>query len=452
VMAKLLVRARFWLHAGLGLAATALPLCSQVAGPAQDPGRFALLAFGSHKKPAPPDRPPVRSSLPPAFTIPIEPLGFSAPGEFYLGARNTLVSLDFLDEDRLLFTFRVPGLIHRDLTVADPSSERQIRAVILRISQGTVQAEALWTVHDRSRYLWMLDDGQFLFRDRDNLQLGDATLQLKPFLHFPGPVLWVELDPSRKFVVTGSAEPPGTASKAGDVPSPATAGAALVGEEKQAPSEPDMVLRILRRDSGKVMLVSHIRSAVHLPINGDGYLETLRSRGMAWILNLNYFSGGSTLLGSVESVCSPMLDFVSPREFLATTCGPGGDPRLVAMTTNGHRLWEDPASGSSVWPILVMGPDGSRMARETLMANHSVNASAPLGTDDIKGQAVDVFDAASGKIALRAQASPVFDAGGNVAISPTGRRVAVVMADGIQVFDLPAPPPIPDNVLNQAGR
>jgi hypothetical protein len=451
-MAKLLFRGGFWLHAGLGLAMMPLPLCSQVAARGQQPSRFALLAFGSHKKPAPPDRPPVRSSLPPAFTIPIEPLGFSPPGEFYLGARNSLVSLDFLDEDRLLFTFRVPGLIHRDLTSADPGDERQIRAVVLRIPQGTVQAEALWTVHDRSRYLWMLDDGQFLLRDRDNLQLGDPSLQLKPFLHFPGPVLWVELDPSRKFVVTGSSEPPSTASRAGDLLTPSTAEATLVGEEKKTSTEPDMVLRILRRDSGKVMLVSHIRSAVHLPINSDGYLETLRSRGIAWMLNLNYFNGGSTILGSVDSVCSPMLDFVSPREFLATTCSPGGGPRLVAITTKGHRLWEDPASGSSVWPILVMGPDGSRMARETLTASHSVNASAPLGTDDIKGQAIEVFDAASGKVALRAQASPVFDAGGNVAISPSGRRVAVVMADGIQVFDLPAAPQIPDSVLNQAAR
>jgi hypothetical protein len=38
----------------------------------------------------------------------------------------------------------------------------------------------------------------------------------------------------------------------------------------------------------------------------------------------------------------------------------------------------------------------------------------------------------------------VLDMGGNAAISPTARRVAVVNAGAIQVFDLPAPPPIPD--------
>jgi hypothetical protein len=161
-------------------------------------------------------------------------------------------------------------------------------------------------------------------------------------------------------------------------------------------------------------------------------------------MNLNYFNGGSAIVGTVDSFCSPTLDFVSPREFLATTCASGGDSRVVAMTTSGRRLWENPSSDSLVWPLLVASADGSRVARETLSASHSVNAFAPLGSDEVKGQDVQVFDAASGRVILRALASPVFDAGGNVAVSPSGSRVAIIMAEGIQVFDLGAPPPLTD--------
>ena len=139
---------------------------------------------------------PEQPSLAPIASIPVVPLGFTAPSSNYLGARNTFVSLDFIDEDRLLFTFRVPGLIHRDLKTGEESSEREIRAVVLKLPQGTgearIEAEALWTVHDRVRYLWPLKDGHFLLRDRDNLLQGDATLALKPFLDFPGALLWVE--------------------------------------------------------------------------------------------------------------------------------------------------------------------------------------------------------------------------------------------------------------------
>src|SRR5215472_14152644 len=175
------------------------------AAPWLTAGAFALCPLlvlaGAHKKSDPAEPPPVRATVPPAFTIPIEPLGFTAPAPFYLGTRNSLVSLDFLDEDHLLFTFRVPGLIHRDHRepIGSEGEERRIRALVLALPSGNIQAEAVWSLHDRKRYLWMLDNGQYLLRDHDELKIGDASLQPKPYLRFPGPVLWVELDPNRKY-------------------------------------------------------------------------------------------------------------------------------------------------------------------------------------------------------------------------------------------------------------
>jgi hypothetical protein len=112
------------------------------------------------------------------------------------------------------------------------------------------------------------------------------------------------------------------------------------------------------------------------------------------------------------------------------------------MGTDGRRLWEDLSSPQAIWPMLVMAPDGSRVARETLAVNHAVNAYSPLDAGDIKGQLVRVIDAANGKVVLDAPANPPLDAGGNVAISPSGRRVAVLNAGAIEVFDLPPPPPL----------
>jgi hypothetical protein len=212
---------------------------------------------------------------------------------------------------------------------------------------------------------------------------------------------------------------------------------------QNAAGQPDLAVRILRRESGQVMLVSRVRSTVHLPINSNGYLESLRGRGTEWLLNLSYFSGGSTILGRVESACSPLLDFLSEREVLVSACAPSGEDVLVALTTNGRRLWADLSSKTLVWPLLVKSPDGSRLARETLAATHAVNAREFLGEDDIKGQLVQILDAADGRVALEAQASPVLDAGGNVTISPSGRRVAVLNAGAIQIFELPAPPLLP---------
>jgi hypothetical protein len=400
---------------------------------------------------------PQKPSLEPSCTIPVESLGFSPPGPLYLGRRNSLVSLDFIGENRLLFTFRVPGLIRRDLKPGDSadSEERRIRAVVLTLPDGNIEAEGVWAVHDRTRYLWMLKDGHFLLRDQNSLQEGDTHLILKPLLQFPGPLLWLELDPGQKFLVSNSHEPapaPSQSGQAGSLSTPATTAqdnqnasgsSNSDSSSEDNPESLDTVVRILHLETGQVMLVSRARTAVHLPINSNGFLESLRGRGEQWVLNLSYFGGGSKLVGNVESTCAPNLEFISQQEVLVTACtGPGGH-KLVAMTMDGKMLWDDLNPDTAIWPLLAHSAGGERMVQETLAVTHPVSAYEPISSDDIKGQLVRVLDAATGELMFESPASPVFDAGGNAAISPSGRRVAVLNAGAIQVFDLPAPPSLP---------
>ena len=439
-MAKRLLMSGTLLRASLGLAVAVSGLLGPAAARAQGGGSFWPWR---HKAAAEtPPQPPaeMRPSQPAAISIPVEPLGFYAPSTYYEGLRRSLVSLDFLDEDRLLFAFRAPGLIHRKGAAED---EWQARAVVLKLPLGGVETEALWTLYDHERHLWMLRDGHFLLRDRDTLEQGDGTLERKPLLHFPGPLLWLEMDPSQQFLVTDSREPAGVKAGADEVPRPATAAASVASDEAAGAGQPDIVLRILRRSTGHVMLVSRVRGTVHLPINSDGYLEALRSLGSDWVLNLNYFSGGSRILGKVESACEPAIEFIAQTEALATTCDSDGGREMVAVSTDGRRLWHARSEETQVWPLVVMGGNGLRLARETLTVTHPVNAFSPLSFDDVKGQVVEVYDAADGKLELKAPASPVLDGGGNVAISPSGRRVAVLDAGSIKVYELPAPPPLP---------
>jgi len=426
------------MRTGLCLAVAAACCCGAPAQKrvpdAPQPRRAEMLRVLSSRLP---DLP----SVPPSVSIPVDPLGFAPPGPIYLGQRNAMASLDFMGENRLLFTFRVPGLIRRDPNDDGESDERKIRALVLDLPTGTVEEQALWTVHDRSRYLWMLHDGRFVLRDRETLLIGNASLELKPWLRFPGPVRWLELDPTQQYVVTDSVEPAATPNAAGEAAGPVTASATADGENANAPA--NIVLRVLRLPAGNAMLVTRVRTPIHLAINSEGYLDNMRGKGDNWIVSLNYFSGGTTNLGSIDSNCGPSREFVADKEFLMTGCQPDGTFSLVAMTTEGRTLWQRQIAAESIWPLLTMAPDGSRFARETLSSTHMVSTFQPLSTDDIQGQLVRVFDAATGNVALETSASPVLDVGGNVAISPSGRRVAVLNAGAIQIFDLPAPPPLP---------
>ncbi|MGO9434502.1 MAG: hypothetical protein ACLPH3_10755 [Terracidiphilus sp.] len=432
-MAKGFVKAGEMLRTGLVVAVLALLTC-----PFRSASAAGLLF--RHRKSAADDAAQKKgptASQPPAFSIPVEPLGFNSPGPYYQGQRESLVSLDFLDEDKLLFTFRAPGLIHR--TSAGDDQERQIRAEVLTLPQGTLEAEALWTLHDHERYLWMLHDGRFLLRDEDILKEGNAKLELRPLLQFPGPLFWMEMDPAQHYLVTDSHEPSSVKAQKGQVGSPGTAESEVLTDDPSGDEQRDVVLRILDRHSGQVMLVSRVRATVHLPINSDGYLETLHGSGREWVLNLKYFGGGSKVLGKLESSCQPPIDFVSIDEALVNTCVFQNGRRLIAMSTRGQKLWEAPSPPTQIWPILVMAPNGSRVARETLTVNHSVEDFArPLDTQDIKGQLVEVYDSIGGSLLLKAPANPTLDAGGNVAISPSGKRVAILNAGAIEVYELPA--------------
>ncbi|MGC9159172.1 MAG: hypothetical protein ACP5FH_09290, partial [Terracidiphilus sp.] len=250
----------------------------------------------------------------------------------------------------------------------------------------------------------------------------------------------VEMDPTQQFLVAISrAAAPAQSGAVSGTARDATPYAEERDSAGTSGGAPGLIVRIVRRSSGQVLLVSRTDSMVHLPINAEGYIESQRGLEGKWWLTLDDFSGGSFLLGQIDSTCAPRLDFLSEGELLASSCAANGGNHLIAMTTAGRRLWEARTPPTDLWPRIVRAPDGRRLARETLVLARPVHAGETLDPDEIRGQLVEILDAADGKVEMRAATSPVLDAGGNVAISPSGRRVALLAGGAIQVFELPLP-------------
>jgi len=462
-----------------------------------------------------------QSSLPPSLSIAAQPLGFSSPGPIYLGQRSSMASLDFLDENHLLFTFRVPGLLHRDPASdkGHDSDEHHIRAVVLSLPGGAVEAEALWTLHDRSRYLWALKDGHFLLRDGLDIKQGDASLALKPVFHFPGPLDSLDLDPLEQFLVTNSHEPPPVETssapaarstahgahsplklKAGPQAAPQNAAqqgekgaqrgesaaqqggaqnrplassqtnpdltrqsdsqsrpsfgwvnhelhdessdsdASLSAHAAPTPAPPpptrEVVVRILHRNTGEVMLVSRVHAPVYLPINSTGYVEALQGLGDDWMLNHYAFDTTVSTIRSIDSPCPPFAQFISDHLILVIACTPNGGSRMTALSLDGTKLWGKSLAEPPIRIRTSKSANGLRLARETIVVDPSISPSAPLEWEDVQAQRVSVLDALTGNELLTTIASPVLDAGGNLALSPSGERVAVLRAGQIQIWNL----------------
>jgi hypothetical protein len=419
----------------------------------------------------------------PSASIEIGPLGFAPPAAYYLGQRYSQASLGFFDENHLLFTFRVPGLIPREPGNNLQTSERHIRALTLSIETGKVEAEGLWSVHDFDQYLWMLGDGRFLLRDRNLVQVGDAALHLEPYLRFPGTVHSLELDPRKQVLVANSSEPPAPEEKAPhsnrqdhepapdansiapEVQTPATAAASVVsnpGAVAQRTGTSNSVATgssTFTLDSAKpaeqylVRILSRTNGRVHIPVDGNGYYESLPGSDNKWMISFEFFSGATAPLVWVDSTCDPALEAVAHEVVLASACTGNGARRLTAILRDRDkdhaRLWELNLPPTKIWPLIARSADGLRLARATLDVSHPVNAYNPLDDSDIRGQSVQVYDLATGQLQLSVPASPILDAGGNFALSPSGKRLAVLNNGKIDVYDLAAPPPIPAVSLNR---
>lgn len=436
----LLRRVLIWPVIGLGLLFAAPALAQKLDSLPMDPSAVRPPELKDHFLI---DRLPEKPTVPPFASIPLDSLDFAAPNPVYIGHRFTMASLDFLDENHLLFTFRVPGLIRRTPGDEGEKDEHNIRAVVLSIPSGAVDAGALWVLHGRDRYVWPLKDGRFLVRDGHMLSEGNPSLRLRPYLSFPGSLLTLSMDPGENFLLTNSREPvpaPAKTSSSGDDST----------DDSPAANVPDLVLRLFRQGSGEILSVTRVRTAQDLALNSRGFLQALQGYSNRWTVALNDFKGGSTKLAQVVSQCTPTLQFLSDVELLATTCKPEGGYRLTGITTSGQLLWQDTTSSYTVWPVLRRSASGLRFLRETLAVTREVNAFWALVHSDVKAQRVRVFDAATGNMAFEATADPVLDAGGNAAISPSGRRVALLSGGKIQVFELPAPPPLPPAAKKKA--
>src|SRR5271170_5502060 len=137
----------------------------------------------------------------PAVRIATGPLEYHPLSSFYLMSRTSSSSLNFIDDQHLLFTFRATGLLKR-LPDCRPDDEDQlIRALVVHLPDGNVERSAEWRLHDRGRYLWPLGDGRFMVRQRDSLLTTDSSLELQPLLHSNSHLELVKLSPDSRMLL-----------------------------------------------------------------------------------------------------------------------------------------------------------------------------------------------------------------------------------------------------------
>ncbi len=401
-----------------------------------------LLSTGLAHAAAPPQ------SMPrPATRIPVDPLGFVPPARFFMPYRVPAATLDFLDPTHLLFTFHVARLMRREADASKDDQDQTVRAVVLSVPSGKIESEGDWRLHDRERYLWMLDDGHFLLRKRDTLYIGDKTLVLKDYLHPEGALASVQLSPDTSTLVAQFANPVQTGDDADGRPAgaptlgPSTSGAAgpsMAGDD--APRFPeklkDYTILVVDTRGRTAKRVGHMPRAVVLPMVQGGYLGVHQGNGKQWDVELNPFSGDSHVVTSVASTCQPVLQAVSQEAFLTQSCLPYSADHLVdAFDLHGRKLWEQVWQSRFTWGTFAYAAAGNRFAYGSVEVNHPLATLDPVDEASIVGQPVGIFSVETGKLDTVLDANPILTAGENFTLSPDGDKLAILRNGAIEVYD-----------------
>lgn len=385
-------------------------------------GLVLLASTAVAERKAPPAPPP---PLQPAIRIEVDPLGYAPPGSFYLTYRLSSAAMGFLDNDHLLFTFRVGGLLKRLPSDQLDDDDQEIRAVVLDLRTGKVVKQTEWREHDRSAYLWPYGNGKFLVRVRDSLFLTDASLEMRPFLTLSAGLRDVQVSPDRKLTVLETDEPQKTR--------PATDNTQALGTGRP------VKVMILRSGTNVEVAESHAHGAVQVPLLGDGMMDTLEGAAPGtWAVRLIPFQGGSHILAEIKTDCRPTPEAVSGSVALVVGCYlDGQDHSITAISDQGKWLWQERWANKYVWGWFSPAENGSRFVYESLQVNRPIGTFDALYPEDIQAQLAGVYDTMTGDLVLVKDASPVLTAGQNVALSADGMRFAILRDGAIEIYDLP---------------
>ncbi len=398
--------------------------------------------------------------------IPVEPLGFQMIPTRFQSTGATMFTLHFVDETHLLFTFNKRSLMPR-LPDADPNDDdRNVEAVLLNLPDGKVLARTQWRTRDRDRYLWPLEHGRFLLRQRSKLTVLDPlrnferqgaaeAFRQEAFLELSRPIGYVAVSPGGDLL--GIETVPPRKPKLTGAKADAAALAATVAGYKPPPQPEENsghapvqihFFRMLSEKNGsrpgEEKLVARTAGTVgapnliSLPATGDGFLDIKRESSGVWLFDFVSHTGKRLELSPYDTSCAPRPYWLSRSEFVAFGCrGAQGKQELSYFNLKGEQPWLSVLQGSFVSPLIVGAPAGGRFAMSRTLISTSIFDTENLNADDLTGQEVSVESNLDGRVLLKVLATPIQRVGQNFDLSPSGTQFAVLHAGNLEVYRLP---------------
>jgi VWFA-related protein len=362
--------------------------------------------------------------------IDLSPIGYQQFSEMARRSGAINLSINFLDHDRVLFTFNSKKLFQRRADCPSTHDDRMVHAAVLDASTGRALAQADWYLHDSRRYVWPLGSGRILLRRLNSLFVVDADLRETPLWTSPKDLLWVSATPDGKQIITETKD---------DV-SPQSA----ASKTKQA-AKSRVKIEFRDTESMAVQRVIYSDKPSNIEALSSGLASVIAGfSGKVWLVRFGPSEQQRANIARVRTRRIPDVLYLSSNTLLIGRDSSSGSGYSVsAFTVTGNRLWRQHWNAHRYEPALARSEDGSRFAISTLMLADAPQPSTGENSSEQEGldQRIEVFDTASGTHVFSATASPILLQGQNYALSPDGSRFAVLRGTQIEIHDLPSMTP-----------
>jgi hypothetical protein len=375
--------------------------------------------------------------------IPLESVGFPGVSSQQLASGSSVLTVNFIDSNRLLVTFELRKLVPRVERDPEDHEDRLVGGEIVDLPNGKIEARTEWHMHDHGRYLWNLGGGRFLLR------IGERLYTMRPgSAAAGGDVFTRTLFPSRpvKPSVVDVSVDGGvvTLQTVYDASDEGGRTKVILGDEDTAEVPVKTMIdffRITTDGTGAVVVTpaGHLGSdtPVLLPLDADGYMWASPAGAGSWAMTFDGYGGKRMKLGTIQSSCFPRLEMTSRSEFVALTCQ-GDDDRIkmASYGLDGTDTWEE-AVGNFGRPFFAFAPAAARFAVSGTDPGVENDGTMVGGPNQGSRQEVRVYQNASGDLLLRVDCSPGFKTAENFDLSADGMLAAVVRNGGISVYKLP---------------
>lgn len=389
----------------------------------------------------------------PANRISLDSLGFEPQSLEFLAAGSSMLTVNFVDNQHLLFTFGVHRLMKRIPNDPPDDEDRTVEAVLVELPSGKVRARTDWRLHDSGQYLWGLGHGRFLLRVHDtlttfaplaNLASGQPFRQ-RAFMTTDRRIGAVLLSPESDLMIIETVErtPPVPVPRPplfGPAPKPAP-------QPLSKPGDPAPVALSFYRLSlpgtddevqAKLAGVAHSTHFGDVAAMGAGHIGVVDEGRQRWGFDFRPYNGKPKVLAPFGSTCDPTPRFVSSSEFVAFGCHSGKSPMVMGgFNMSGEEMWEQNLFGDYVAMSMSFAPESGRFALGRVLGEASVEDLLVAPAAALTAQNVVVYQTESGKQILHIDCSPIARAGQNFALSPDGMSLAVVRGGAIEIYTLP---------------